>query len=132
MEKTISIVIALFVAASLVRAQTASDVESDRALQRAVLLSEVKTLALEIPKLDSSLARAMAGAEIADAAWTLDRKWSKTLLREAYALTYLTEDEQRRIGSELRCRRRVTRKWTGNCCANARLKLSTAAYRMSR
>jgi hypothetical protein len=100
MKKTISIVIALFVAASLIRAQTASQAENDRALQRAVLLSEVKTLALEIPKLDSSLARAMAGAEIADAAWTLDRKWSKTLLREAYALTYLTEDEQRRIGPE--------------------------------
>lgn len=100
MEKTISIVIALFFAASLVRAQTASDVENDRALQRAVLLSEVKTLALEIPKLDSSLARAMAAAEIADAAWMLDRKWSKTLLREAYALTHLTEEEQRRIGAE--------------------------------
>ncbi|HET8783654.1 MAG TPA: hypothetical protein VFM63_14610 [Pyrinomonadaceae bacterium] len=64
------------------------------------MLSEVKTLALEIPKLDSSLARAKAGAEIADAAWTLDRKWSKTLLKDAYALTYLTEDEQRRIGAE--------------------------------
>lgn len=100
MEKTISILIALLLAVSLVLAQTASDAENDRALQKAVLLSEVKSLALEIPKLDSSLARAMAGAEIADAAWTLDREWSRTLLKEAYELTYLTEEEQSAIGPQ--------------------------------
>ena len=100
MKKTNSLAIVLLLAASVVCAQTSPKVENERELQRAVLLSEVKILALEIPKLDSSLARAMAGAEVADAAWTLDRKWAKSLLKDAYQLTYLTEEEQRLIGDE--------------------------------
>jgi hypothetical protein len=71
------------------------------ALEKAVLLSDLRTLALEIPKLDGQLARAMAKAEIADAAWFLDRGWAKKLLREAYELTYLTEEEFRQVGPEL-------------------------------
>jgi len=60
----------------------------------------VKTLALEVPKLDGPLARAVAQAEIADAAWTLDQKWARSLLRDAYQLTYLTEEELHKIGPE--------------------------------
>lgn len=98
-KSTVFLVSLLF--ASLPLAQTSSREQSNQDLQKAVLLSDVKTLALEIPKLDGPLARAMATAEIADAAWTLDRKWAKTLLREAYQLTYLTEEEQRLVGPEL-------------------------------
>lgn len=100
MKKTNSVLVALLLSAVVVCSQTVSDVDDDRDLQKAVLLSEVKTLALEIPKLDSPLARARAGAEIADAAWTLDRGWAKSLLKQAFQLTYLTEEEQRQIGPE--------------------------------
>lgn len=71
------------------------------ALQRTVLLADVKTLALETSKLDGSLARALAKAEIADAAWTLDQAWARTLLKEAYQLTYLSEEELSKIGPQL-------------------------------
>ena len=74
--------------------------DGDKTLQKAALLSDLKTLALEIPKLDGPLARALANAEIADATWTLDRRWAKSLLKEAYQLTYLTEEELRKIGPE--------------------------------
>ena len=75
--------------------------DRDEALQRLALSSEVKILATEIPKLDGSLARALADAEIADAAWTLDRDWAKSILREAYRLTYPTEEEQSKLGPDL-------------------------------
>ena len=100
MKQTNSALVLLLLAASLVCAQAVPKVETDPELQRAVLLSEVRTLALEVPKLDDLLSRALANAEIADAAWTLDRQWAKSLLTEAYHLTYLTEDERRSIGSE--------------------------------
>jgi hypothetical protein len=67
-------------------------------LKTGALLLDLKNLALEIPKLDGGLARALAKAEIADAAWSLDPKWSKALLREAYQLTYLTEEEFQQVG----------------------------------
>lgn len=74
--------------------------DGEYTMRKGVLLSDVKSLALEIPKLDGPLARALASAEIADAAWTLDRKWAKNLLKEAYELTYLSEEEQSKIGPE--------------------------------
>ena len=98
--KALEIVICvLCVSASLVYSQTIS--KDDEELRKAVLLSDLKSLALEIPKLDGPLARALANAEIADAAWALDRNWALRLLKEAYQLTYLTEEEMRKIGPEL-------------------------------
>lgn len=85
---------------SFAYSQTIPKQVKDDDLQKMALLSEVKTLAIEIPKLDGSLARALASAEVADAAWTLDRNWAKSLLKEAYQLTYLTEEELRQIGPE--------------------------------
>jgi hypothetical protein len=73
---------ALCLSVSLAYSQTASKTDNDNSLQNAVLLSDVKTLALEIPKLDSPLARALANAEIADAAWTLDQNWARRLLKD--------------------------------------------------
>src|SRR6266550_8499273 len=61
--------------------------------QKLVLISDLKSLAIEIPRIDGPLARALADAEIADAVWTLDREWAKALLRDAYKFTYPTEDE---------------------------------------
>ena len=85
---------------SLVYAQKISKSDGDEALQKLTLITDLKTLALEIPKLDGPLARALAQAEIADAAWTLDRSWAGSLLKEAYQLTYLSEEEQNKIGPE--------------------------------
>jgi hypothetical protein len=73
---------------------------NESALQRLALTSDLKNLAIEIPKLDGPLARALADAEIADAAWTLDRDWAKNLLREAYRLTYPNEEEQDKLQPE--------------------------------
>jgi hypothetical protein len=63
-------------------------------LQKLTLISDLKSLAVEIPKIEGPLARALAATAIADAVWTLDRDWAKTLLREAYKLTYPPEDER--------------------------------------
>ena len=57
-------------------------------------------VATEVLKLDGPLARALADAEVADAAWTLDRDWAKKILREAYRLTYPTEEEQSKFGPD--------------------------------
>ncbi|MCA1630290.1 MAG: hypothetical protein LC785_10880 [Acidobacteria bacterium] len=43
------------------------------------------------------MARALAKAEIADAAWMLDPEWSKKLMREAYVLALPAEDERVRL-----------------------------------
>jgi hypothetical protein len=94
------LVLILGLSAVFAYSQTIPPADANDALQKAVLLSDIKTLALEIPKLDGPLARALAHAEIADAAWTLDRKWARSLLKEAHQLTYLTEEEQRKIGPE--------------------------------
>ena len=99
--KTIALLLGLFcVSVSIVYAQKNSKNDNDEELQRLTLKTDLKSLALEIPKLDGPLARALAQAEIADAAWTLDRNWAKSLLREAYQLTYLSKEEQSKIGPE--------------------------------
>jgi hypothetical protein len=85
----------------LASAQTIPKPDRDEELQRLVLLSDLKNLAIEIPRLDGSLARAMADAEIADAAWTLDPDWARKMLREAYRLTYPTDEEQRKFQPDL-------------------------------
>ena len=81
--------------------QTTPKRSGDEELQKLSLLSDLKTLAIEVPKLDGPLARALADAEIANAAWTLDRDWAKKTLREAYHLTYPSTEEQSKVGPEL-------------------------------
>ena len=99
--KTITLLLGfLCLSASVMYAQKASKASGDETLQKLTLITDLKSLALEIPKLDGPLARALAGAEIADAAWTLDRSWAKNLLTDAYQLTYLSKEEQSKIGPE--------------------------------
>ena len=45
------------------------------------------------------MARAALKAEVADAAWDIDRAWSKKLLKKAYELTWPIEDEQTKLRS---------------------------------
>ena len=103
--RTVNLLLVLVLTVSSLCAQTPSkvdrNVDRNEALQKSVLLSDLKTLALEIPKMDGPLARAMAQAEIADAAWTLDQKWARTLLKEAYEYPYPPADELRKVGPEL-------------------------------
>ena len=99
--KTIGLLLgSLCLSVSFTYAQKISKNDGDEGLQKLTLITDLKTLALEIPKLDGPLARAIAQAEIADAAWTLDRSWARSLLKEAYQLTYLSEEEQSKIGPE--------------------------------
>lgn len=58
------------------------------------MLAELHTLAADAAKLGKPLALAIAKAEIASAGWTLDQEWAKKLLREAYELTFPSEQEQ--------------------------------------
>jgi tetratricopeptide (TPR) repeat protein len=67
-------------------------------IERNSLLSDLQTLESRARKLEP-LPRASAKAEIADAAWTLDREWSKRLLREACELTFPDEEEQLKLRS---------------------------------
>jgi hypothetical protein len=77
---------------------TVSDIE----VQKSTLLSELRILASNSLKLDKPLARALAQAEIADAAWTLDEEWARKLLREAFELTLPPEAEQIRLRAKPR------------------------------
>ena len=61
------------------------------AQQRALLLADVRALAEESKELLKPLDAAAARAEVAAAAWMLDREWAKGLLREALALTFPEE-----------------------------------------
>jgi hypothetical protein len=64
---------------------------ADYRRQRDSLLADVRALAEESKELLNPLDAAAARAEVASAAWTLDREWSKQLLREALALTFPEE-----------------------------------------
>ena len=71
----------------------AADVEvADAAIRKLSLLSELQTLQARAKRLDKPLARAMAEAEIADGLWVLDLDAAKNLLREAYELTFPSEE----------------------------------------
>jgi hypothetical protein len=70
--------------------QNSYDVEA----KKHSLLSDLQFLAADSLNLEKPLARALAQAEVADAAWTLDLTWAKKLLREAYELTLPPEEEQ--------------------------------------
>jgi hypothetical protein len=68
------------------------------ALERSALLSDLHSLDYQSLNL-SALARASVKAELADAAWDIDRQWSKKLLTKAYELTWPTEDDQMKLRS---------------------------------
>lgn len=64
------------------------------AADRSTLLSELHSLDEQSSNL-SALAQASIRAELADAAWDIDRVWSKQLLMKAYTLTWPTEDNSK-------------------------------------
>ena len=72
-------------------------VNEDVIAEKLALIFDLQNLDVEATKLDGSLARALAKAEIADAAWELDQAWSKKLLREAYELTFPPEEERAKL-----------------------------------
>lgn len=81
-----------------------SQSQDELALQRISLISDLQALEAKAGQLEKPLARASAKAEIADAAWTLDKEWAKKLLQDAYVLTFPSEEvqailRQRPIGS---------------------------------
>ncbi|MGZ5435579.1 MAG: hypothetical protein ACXWID_07365 [Pyrinomonadaceae bacterium] len=69
---------------------TTNDLEQ----KRLELLSDLQILAVRAKQLGKPLARAMAQAEIADAAWWVDRSLAEDLLRDAYSATLPDEEEQ--------------------------------------
>lgn len=82
------------------------DAADDGAVRRGALLAELRALEAESRELLKPLDAASARAEIAAAAWSLDREWAKSLLREALALTFPEEVyraplRERPIGAEL-------------------------------
>jgi hypothetical protein len=80
-------------------AKTDAGVDDTRAAEKTALLLDLQNLNTEASSLDAPLARALAKAEIADAAWSLDREWAKKLLREAYELTFPDDEEQSKLRS---------------------------------
>jgi hypothetical protein len=69
----------------------ASQEAESLAQQKAALLADVRALEGESRELLKPLDAAAAKAEVAAAAWTLDREWAKALLREALVLTFPEE-----------------------------------------
>ncbi len=61
------------------------------------LLSDLQGLVARAKQLEKPLARGIAEAEIADAAWSLDRDLAKELLRDAYSLAFPEEAEQAKL-----------------------------------
>ena len=67
---------------------------TDQTLERVTLMSDLQSLERETLKFNDPLAEALAKAEIADAAWQLDKDWAKNLIRAAYELTLPKTDER--------------------------------------
>lgn len=67
------------------------------AARRGALLAELRALEAESKELLKPLDAASARAEVAAAAWSLDREWSKSLLRDALALTFPAEVDRARM-----------------------------------
>jgi tetratricopeptide (TPR) repeat protein len=65
--------------------------------QREALLQDLRALDAEAKELTNPIDAASAKAEIADAAWTLDREWAKKLLRAATELTFPAEVDRRKV-----------------------------------
>ena len=71
--------------------------EAEAAQRRETLLAELRALESESKELLKPLDAASARAEVAAAAWTLEREWAKSLLREALALTFPEEVDRARL-----------------------------------
>lgn len=73
--------------------------QDDITRERVALIGELRSLEVDSRRFADPLAEAMAKAEIADAAWDLDRAWAKELLLAAFTLALpkpsLTEAEKR-------------------------------------
>jgi hypothetical protein len=67
------------------------------AAQREALLQELRALDSEAKELSKPVDVASAKAEVADAAWALDREWAQKLLREAAELTLPEEVDRRKV-----------------------------------
>jgi hypothetical protein len=78
-------------------ADVKSEAEEDLQLVKLWMVSDLQSLNTRALKLETPLARALAKAEIADAAWALDQAWAKKLLREAYEFTLPDEEEQLKL-----------------------------------
>lgn len=104
MQKLILISLLLFSLAPSYKSQTIKASPTDDSMllaEKGILLSDLQVLDASCVKLDGVLARASAKTEIADAGWTLDQRWAKKLLREAYELTIPNEEEQTKLRSRL-------------------------------
>jgi hypothetical protein len=87
-----------FLCASLCRSQSFEARGDDTVLfEKITLLSDLRLLEDKTSSLTSPLAKAAAGAEIADAAWELDVEWAKTLVRQAFEHTLPPKEEQERL-----------------------------------
>ncbi|MCA1617837.1 MAG: hypothetical protein LC795_00690 [Acidobacteria bacterium] len=71
--------------------------EAEAAQRRETLLAELRALESESGELLKPTDAAAARAEVAAAAWTLEREWAKSLLREALALTFPAEVDRARL-----------------------------------
>jgi hypothetical protein len=69
----------------------------DRMTEKVMLLSDLHALEAKADQLGKAIPRALAMAEISDAAWALDQVWTKKLLREAYELTFPAEEERNKL-----------------------------------
>lgn len=78
-------------------AQNSDDADTEAARRRETMLAELRALEAESKELLKPLDAASARAEIAAAAWALDRAWAKSLLREALALTFPAEVDRARL-----------------------------------
>ncbi|HEX8723535.1 MAG TPA: hypothetical protein VF736_23165 [Pyrinomonadaceae bacterium] len=78
--------------------QDAAESEPDaREPRRQALLADLRSLEAESKELLKPLDAASARAEIAAAAWSLERGWAKSLLREALPLTFPEEVDRARL-----------------------------------
>ncbi|MBV9923872.1 MAG: hypothetical protein JOZ96_02440 [Acidobacteria bacterium] len=78
--------------------EPAAPAEADpSAERRATLLADLHALEAESKELLKPIDAASAKAELAAAAWTLDRAWAEALLREALVLTFPAEVDRARL-----------------------------------
>lgn len=90
----LSMLLSFLLSASQAQTIAPKPADDELVIKRNLLLTDLRALEPEIAKLEKPLAVALAKAEIADAAWNLNREWAKKLLREAYNLTLPPEAEQ--------------------------------------
>ena len=89
----------LLTAVPVTRGQAAKNTPDDGAAEarRLLLLNEIRSLAADSAKLLAPLAQAAAEAEVADAAWSLDRELAERLLRDAYRRTLPKEGQGAKV-----------------------------------